>query len=535
MLRDMVVFAIFAVGLPISFRKPFFGLMLFSWLAYMRPQDLCWGPARDFRFSFYTALALYAGYGIFEFRRGLGRKDLRNYFLVGLFIFVGISIPYGETQFERQYERYIELGKILLMASLTTTLVDTEKRMRLIVWTIAVSLGFYGVKGGIFGAQGGRIIEGPGGLILDNNDFGLAMVMNLPLLFYLSKETNRPRVRMALLFACLLTVITIVVTKSRGAFLATTAVFAITVWKSEKRAMGFGLGFLAAIVFVIFMPEDYRARLSTIREGKDESAAARLVAWECAIRMAAANPVTGVGFYNFRSSYWKYNPDPLLVPGKIVTHNSYLQVWSETGSFALLCFLGLLFYSIFRCFRIRALVKGRGDLKWADYYANAFQLSLIGYMIGATFLNRAHFDLFYQIVALTVALDILVRERLQAPEAGAHQHFGAPGHFAVRTGSPFLRPLREAWVGGRALAKAALSWRPGLRQPSWPVESKARPAPEKQVTWPKPANGRQERSDDGGSAKWPTRRRLRFEVRRDEEEGGQRPTAWPVRPTGARR
>ncbi len=529
MLRDILVFAVFLIGLPLSFRRPFIGLLMFTWLAYMRPQDLCWGPAREFRFSFYTALVLYAGYGIFEFRRGLGRKDLRNYMFLGLFAFVGLSIPYAEFQFERQYERYLEFGKILLMASLTTTLVDSKKRLTILMWTIAVSLGFYGVKGGIFGAQGGRIIEGPGGLILDNNDFGLAMVMNLPLLFFLTKGQKSQNLRVGLLIACILTVITIVVTKSRGAFLATAAVFMVTVWKSDRKAAGIGLGFVFAVVFIIFMPEDYKARLQTIREGKDESAAARIVAWKAAIRMAQAHPLTGVGFYNFRSAYWRYNPDPLLVPGKIVTHNSYLQVWSETGTPALLCFIGLLFYSMFRCGRIRALVRGRGDLKWADHYANAFQLSLLGFMVGATFLNRAHFDLYYQIVALTVALDFLVRKELQAPPvSGDGDTVLNRGHFAVQTGLPFLRPLQQLWQSGGAAARA---WTARVGRSSWPRVGPGSSPPDKRPSWPRPsASGPASPREPAAPSSWPKRRGLRFERRRPDSSVDEVPSAgWPER------
>ena len=50
-LRDLFVFSVVALSIPIGFRVPFAGLMTFSWLAYMRAQDLCWGFARTMRFS----------------------------------------------------------------------------------------------------------------------------------------------------------------------------------------------------------------------------------------------------------------------------------------------------------------------------------------------------------------------------------------------------------------------------------------------------------------------------------------------------
>ncbi len=56
-MRDLIVFGTVILLLPTAFRKPFIGLLLFSWLAYMRPQDLCWGYARAMRFSFSRSTA----------------------------------------------------------------------------------------------------------------------------------------------------------------------------------------------------------------------------------------------------------------------------------------------------------------------------------------------------------------------------------------------------------------------------------------------------------------------------------------------
>ena len=42
-MRDLVVFLFVMAMMPTAFRRPYIGMLLFSWLAYMRPQDLCWG------------------------------------------------------------------------------------------------------------------------------------------------------------------------------------------------------------------------------------------------------------------------------------------------------------------------------------------------------------------------------------------------------------------------------------------------------------------------------------------------------------
>ena len=61
-MRD-VIFALMIFGLlPVCYRRPLIGLLTFSWLAYMRTQDLTWGFARRQRWSFLVAGVTAAGY-----------------------------------------------------------------------------------------------------------------------------------------------------------------------------------------------------------------------------------------------------------------------------------------------------------------------------------------------------------------------------------------------------------------------------------------------------------------------------------------
>ena len=62
--------------------------------------------------------------------------------------------------------------------------------------------------------------------------------------------------------------------------------------------------------------------------------------------------------------------------------------------------------------RIGQRIEG-GD--WIFQYSRMFEASFAGFIVGATFLNRGHFDLFYQLVALVVALQILAVRFAQQP------------------------------------------------------------------------------------------------------------------------
>ena len=89
--RDIIVAVTVLALLPKAFLKPFFGLLLFTWLAYMRPQDFCWGFARPIRYSLYCALLMYSGWFLRE-TRSFTRWGTPTRWLFGLIVCCSISL-----------------------------------------------------------------------------------------------------------------------------------------------------------------------------------------------------------------------------------------------------------------------------------------------------------------------------------------------------------------------------------------------------------------------------------------------------------
>src|SRR5690606_15592993 len=124
----------------------------------------------------------------------------------------------------------------------------------------------------------------------------------------------------------------------------------------------------------------------------------RFRAWTIALRMIGANPILGVGHKNFRHHYYDHSHG-LFRPGEEVfnhvAHNSYLQIWAEGGTPAFVIFMAML-VSVFGATRwVRSLIRRNPDLEWARSYANMAEATTVGFMVGAFFLNRGHFDLSY--------------------------------------------------------------------------------------------------------------------------------------------
>lgn len=463
-MRDLIVVLLVLATVPYAFRRPFVGLCVFSWLAYMRPQDLCWGFARSMRLSFLLGITMVVGFFAFDFgKRPFFQRWGRCWLMILLALLVTVSLigAYKVDQYVWRY--YFEFVKIIVVALFTTGQVDSKKRLRLMLWTIALSLGFFGFKGGMWGVlTGGQIRQGPGGMMGDNNDFALAMVMNLPILFYLGRIEGNLMVRrfadICFFFSC----VTIILTHSRGGFLSMVVVMLLLAWRSGHLLRAVILLGIGGLIFLNFAPDHVMERLATLEQGTEEgSANARIRSWTVALRIIDGNPWFGVGLRNFRHGYLEYGSEfARTLDDTKVAHNSYLQIWAEAGSIAFLVYLSLIASIFLAARRVRRLADGIAEFKWASGYARAFEITTAGFMLGSTFLNRGHFDLLYHWVALSGCMLVIFEREYRQWQAGTHpsQHVDGPPGAADATPVP-TGPVRPSFRGrGAAVASGLPVW-----------------------------------------------------------------------------
>ncbi len=424
-MRDLIVLLAVMSLMPTSFRRPYIGMLVFSWLAYMRPQDLCWGFARTMRLSFLVSLAMLMGWLANEQgKRSFTRWEPRTTLMVTLMLLIAISYLQAQVHNEYTNKYFLEYGKIIIIALFTVGQCDSKDRLRGMFWVIAISLGFFGVKGGTWGLVTGggvQILRGPGGMLEDNNDFALALVMNIPLLYYMGIGEKKKWVTQATRVAVVMTIVTVLLTHSRGAFLALSFTLLWIAFRSGKlfRAMMF-LTFLAAL-FPFVAPQEILDRIASIGNTEDSSAGARLETWATAFEMIKDNPVWGVGMRNFQLRYLDYSVVPLSDSATTyVAHNSYLQIWAESGTLAFIVYMGVLGSVFISMGRIYRKCLYRPDLEWAMNYARMVEATAVGFSVGAFFLNRGHFDLWYHWLALVAALNLCASAALRtAPQLGA--------------------------------------------------------------------------------------------------------------------
>ena len=111
--------------------------------------------------------------------------------------------------------------------------------------------------------------------------------------------------------------------------------------------------------------------------------------------------------------------------------------------------LGSVFISMGRIYR---KCRYRPDLEWAMNYARMMEATTVGFAIGAFFLNRGHFDLWYHWLALVAALNLCANAALRRPpQLGADQSAGRQQASEVVVSIPGLRSAN----GGRVVSASA--------------------------------------------------------------------------------
>jgi probable O-glycosylation ligase (exosortase A-associated) len=292
-------------------------------------------------------------------------------------------------------------------------------------------------------------------MLADNNDLSLALSMAVPMLFYLGYTERNEAVRRAFWVALPLTVVTIVLTHSRGGFLSVCAAAAVLIWRSRNRLLGIAAGCVIALAALLLAPAEYKERLTTMLEpSKEGSAASRLKAWGIATGMALDNPFFGVGMNKFQRHYDQYNTERVVGEEVIVAHSSYFQIWAECGTPALLLYFSLLFSSFATCWRIRQMARQRYFTSWIINYATMFEASLVAFMVGSTFLNRAHFDLFYHWVSLVIVFGVVARREM-SDEARHPLRVGARGPIESVREVGFGRRPRPSGFGSAPVPREA--------------------------------------------------------------------------------
>jgi putative inorganic carbon (hco3(-)) transporter len=420
-MRDVFLFIIIAISIPISFFRPYFGILMWTWITFFNPHRYTWGFMYNFPIAAVIAVPTLVGC---LFTSQINKQFLKRetILLVALWIWFCITflhamqVPLFQGHIDDAKLEWIRIGKVLLITFTMILLVTSHERLKSLVMVTAMSFGLLAIKGAIFGVRTGgesRVWGPPDSFIADNNSFALAVNMSLPMLLFLARDEKRRSLKWLLYLAFACGVLSVVLTYSRGGLLGLAAVlFAISLKSRYKLVSGF-LVAMAFIAVITFAPPQWMSRMTGMAHGDvDMSGHQRLVSWGTSWNFAMDYPITGGSFNALPDVeiFQRYQNEPL--PGGFLSsgpHSIYFQTLEEQGFVGLALYLILVASCWASLLSLRRRAGRSPSTQWVVPYTHMIEVSLFGFLVSGAFLGLANFDLFYQLVAMVIILKMLYR------------------------------------------------------------------------------------------------------------------------------
>ncbi len=409
-MRDLLILAIVFAGCVAALKRPWIGVMLWTWLSIMNPHRYTWGIAYDAPLAAWAVGCTVLGL-LMTRERALPFKGSPVTWFVVFMVCMTLSWLLG-LDVANDYEQWKKVMKIDVMLLVGLMLLHSRQHIVALMWVCAGSLALLGLKGGIFtmlGGGGGRVWGPAGSFIADNNEFALAVVITIPLLRFLQLQMQSWWGKFALTITMVLCVAAVLGSQSRGALLAIVAMV-VTLWWRGKDKLRMGILLIAvAVPLVAFMPDEWSARMATIKTYEDDrSAMGRISAWWTAWNIAWRYPL-GVGFNPATPEVFaRFSPYPDVA---LAAHSIYFQVLGNHGFIGLALFLGIWIATWRSAGWLRTQKNLGPEAKWTADMGAMCQVALAGYAVGGTFYSLAYFDLPYNIMVMVVLTRVWVEKQ----------------------------------------------------------------------------------------------------------------------------
>jgi len=397
-MRELLFYLLLPVAVLLILRNPFTGVALYVGVNIIRPEMLFWGGRQgDIAYKILLGAAFVSLFknNPTEFFRPLRVREL--WLLIFTWGAVMISLQFSPFPLAPRAMYYAEeilklafLAWLLLAALKERESIELFEKIYLLLFSI---LGLWGVEQHFRGNE--RLENFPLG---DSNGVAAILVLAVPVALNMALHGTDKKNRRLGLLAVVILALAIISTQSRGGFLgmsAATAVFFI--WSRRKKAL---LVLVAAVVTValLFAPESYFHRLSTLQaeeEEIDHSAGSRLVLWQAGMMIFKDNPWVGVGFMAFPQAKMLYRDsvkgDENLISYTFnedkVAHNTYVQVLSEGGLLLAVPYFLLIIGTFTGNWRVRRMRGRKAPEDPLVNLLNGIEAGIAGFCICIIFIN----------------------------------------------------------------------------------------------------------------------------------------------------
>ena len=375
------------------FFHPFFGLILYLMLIYIRPQDFM-PSLQPLRIMFTLAMVII----IFSLiQKVINRDEIKifatrqNILMFILLLIVPLS-DLSNFNLEGAWDSLNEFLTLFLPFLLIVLI--TGKRYKILYWSITFACFLLAINGLIQHYNGVDLVGNTPiygrikwiSIFGDPNDFALALISSMPiLLFNLFYKKLNGIIRIGLIAMLSIFFIAIFFTESRGGYLAVLAVlssFALKRWGVKK-------GLITGAVLIIIALALAPGRMASMSP-YEQSASGRVYAWMSGFIMLKSHPVLGVGMQKFTQYASR------------AAHSAFIKCLAELGLVGFFIWIAMIYTTFKDLIRIE---KKSTDTNLI-LYSRITQVSMIGFLTSAFFLSQTYSPIIYVLFAMTATLSL---------------------------------------------------------------------------------------------------------------------------------
>lgn len=395
-------------------------LLVAIFFEYVRPGQ--WVPGIDaIKLNSLIPLTLFAitlfAKGLRPFQQIFADRSARwlSFFLFLVFL----SVPTAEvTEYSFKIFKGI-LGYYFLFLMIARIATSTRRLRGIFGALIAAHLFMITMTPEIVLSTGDRPYMQGGPFLGDGNDFSLSLCILIPMTIAIAQNAKSRPLKLVWWTTLAVILLAIVGSQSRGATLGAIAVAAFLWLLSNRKLAGLAIMAVAAVAVALYASDAYFERMSTIRTYQDEgSAQGRIIAWKASLRMAADNPILGVGAGHFAVTFGtRYIPRDRGPMPWLTAHSTYFLVLGELGLPGIVTMLAIVIGGIAATLSLRRrLLRSNVDPPIGDEMALVHMLylvsaSMIGFAVAGAFLSAAYYPHIFVLTGIMIATRDLARTR----------------------------------------------------------------------------------------------------------------------------
>lgn len=406
--------------IPLALRNMFAAYLIWGWTAFIAIDEYLYGFMTSLRMNFVFAL-ITLGLLLMNSRKLQGQwtRNRTNILLIIWFVHGTFSAVFAYPNIVSNWLLYEKMAKVLVFVLIMPLIVYGRFRIHSFVIALGLGIGFHSLIEGLkyLISGGGHRVQGLA-KFGDNNFFAVLILMGMPLLIYLYRQSTNRLTKIAALSAAALTILTVMGTNSRGGMLAMVAAGLWLILTGRRKLLTLTVtGALTALVLA-FAPGSWLDRMNTVKSAdQDQSFLSRVEAWQISSAVALKNPVLGGGFHAIENAaVWEQFRGSTGLLGFLpaydyefvnfrAAHSAYFEVLGDRGLLGFLIFIAILANTLITTFQTRRLALAGGPgMAWASDLATALSAIMIAYAVGAAGVSLAYAEMLYVVAILTEIL-----------------------------------------------------------------------------------------------------------------------------------